>query len=65
MPSVTVNDLTAIALSPDEILNRSDYLVKKSIWVFGGDGWAYDIVYGGLDHVLAAGKNVKVRWQKP
>ncbi len=37
-----------------------DYLVKKSIWVLGGDGWAYDIGYGGLDHVLASGKNVNV-----
>jgi pyruvate-ferredoxin/flavodoxin oxidoreductase len=37
-----------------------DYLVKKSVWAFGGDGWAYDIGYGGLDHVLAAGKNVNI-----
>ncbi len=36
------------------------YLIKKSIWVFGGDGWAYDIGYGGLDHVLASGQNVNV-----
>jgi pyruvate-ferredoxin/flavodoxin oxidoreductase len=38
----------------------SDYLVKKSVWVVGGDGWAYDIGYGGLDHVLASGRNIKV-----
>ncbi len=38
----------------------ADYLVKKSIWIIGGDGWAYDIGYGGLDHVLAIGKNVNV-----
>ncbi len=38
----------------------ADYLIKKSVWVLGGDGWAYDIGYGGLDHVLASGKNVKV-----
>ncbi len=38
----------------------SDYLVKKSVWIMGGDGWAYDIGYGGLDHVLASGKNVNV-----
>ncbi len=38
----------------------SDYLVKKSAWIMGGDGWAYDIGYGGLDHVLASGKNVNV-----
>ncbi len=38
----------------------ADYLVKKSIWIVGGDGWAYDIGYGGLDHVLASDKNVNV-----
>jgi pyruvate-ferredoxin/flavodoxin oxidoreductase len=38
----------------------ADYLVKKSVWIMGGDGWAYDIGYGGLDHVLASGKNVNV-----
>jgi len=43
-----------------EILDRSDYLVKKSIWAFGGDGWAYDIGYGGLDHVLAMGRDVNI-----
>jgi pyruvate-ferredoxin/flavodoxin oxidoreductase len=37
-----------------------DYISKKSVWAFGGDGWAYDIGYGGLDHVLASGKNVNV-----
>ena len=37
-----------------EIYNRRDHLVKKSVWIFGGDGWAYDIGYGGLDHVLAS-----------
>ncbi len=44
----------------DEILDRSDYLVKKSIWVFGGDGWAYDIGYGGLDHVIASGHDINI-----
>lgn len=43
-----------------EILNLQQYLIKKSIWIFGGDGWAYDIGYGGLDHVLASGENVNV-----
>jgi pyruvate-ferredoxin/flavodoxin oxidoreductase len=43
-----------------EILSLSQYLIKKSIWVFGGDGWAYDIGYGGLDHVLASGKDINV-----
>ena len=38
----------------------ADYLVKKSVWIFGGDGWGYDIGYGGLDHVLASGRNVNV-----
>jgi len=38
----------------------ADYLVRKSVWVVGGDGWAYDIGYGGLDHVLASGKNIKL-----
>ncbi|MDA3843955.1 MAG: pyruvate:ferredoxin (flavodoxin) oxidoreductase [Candidatus Kapabacteria bacterium] len=42
------------------LLTVADYLVKKSIWIIGGDGWAYDIGYGGLDHVLATGKNVNV-----
>jgi pyruvate-ferredoxin/flavodoxin oxidoreductase len=42
------------------ILSISDYLVKKSVWIMGGDGWAYDIGYGGLDHVLASGKNVNI-----
>lgn len=41
-------------------LGLIDYLVKKSVWIFGGDGWAYDIGYGGLDHVLASGKNVNI-----
>lgn len=43
-----------------EIAELKDYLIKKSIWIFGGDGWAYDIGFGGLDHVLASGENVNV-----
>jgi pyruvate-ferredoxin/flavodoxin oxidoreductase len=43
-----------------ELLECIDYLVKKSVWIIGGDGWAYDIGYGGLDHVLASGKNVNI-----
>ncbi|MDR1797606.1 MAG: pyruvate:ferredoxin (flavodoxin) oxidoreductase [Clostridiales Family XIII bacterium] len=43
-----------------EILKDKDYLMKKSVWALGGDGWAYDIGYGGLDHVLASGENVNV-----
>ena len=44
----------------DRIVQDQDYLVKKSIWAVGGDGWAYDIGYGGLDHVLASGENINV-----
>lgn len=44
----------------ERLLNLSDYLVKKSVWMIGGDGWAYDIGYGGLDHVMASGKNVNI-----
>jgi pyruvate-ferredoxin/flavodoxin oxidoreductase len=44
----------------NEILKLKQYLIKKSQWMFGGDGWAYDIGYGGLDHVLASGEDVNV-----
>lgn len=43
-----------------EVLAKKEYLAKKSVWIFGGDGWAYDIGFGGLDHVLASGENVNV-----
>ena len=43
-----------------QLLEVADNLVRKSVWILGGDGWAYDIGYGGLDHVLASGRNVKV-----
>jgi pyruvate-ferredoxin/flavodoxin oxidoreductase len=43
-----------------EILSLKQYLVKKSVWIIGGDGWAYDIGYGGLDHVLASGEDLNV-----
>ncbi|MCK6624236.1 MAG: pyruvate:ferredoxin (flavodoxin) oxidoreductase [Anaerolineae bacterium] len=43
-----------------QLLSIADYLVKKSVWIIGGDGWGYDIGYGGLDHVLASGRNVNV-----
>ena len=42
------------------IRNNKEYLTKKSVWAFGGDGWAYDIGYGGLDHVLASGKDINI-----
>jgi pyruvate-ferredoxin/flavodoxin oxidoreductase len=43
-----------------QLLSVADYLVQKSVWIIGGDGWGYDIGYGGLDHVLASGRNVNV-----
>ncbi|WP_297436586.1 pyruvate:ferredoxin (flavodoxin) oxidoreductase [uncultured Clostridium sp.] len=43
-----------------EILTNQDYLIKRSQWIFGGDGWAYDIGYGGVDHVLASGEDVNI-----
>ena len=43
-----------------EIVKLKQYLIKKSIWVFGGDGWAYDIGFGGLDHVMASGQDVNI-----
>lgn len=56
--------LPLLASSDDEAIKaiyaQRDQLTKKSIWMFGGDGWAYDIGYGGLDHVLASGENVNV-----
>jgi pyruvate-ferredoxin/flavodoxin oxidoreductase len=42
------------------LITSADYLVDRSMWIFGGDGWAYDIGYGGLDHVLASGRNVNI-----
>ncbi len=59
----TLKDKLASMEQTDEVkrlLSVSDYLVKKAVWIIGGDGWAYDIGYGGLDHVLASGKNVNV-----
>jgi pyruvate-ferredoxin/flavodoxin oxidoreductase len=50
-------DINSILL---EILDLGDYLTKKSVWIIGGDGWAYDIGYGGLDHVMAMGRDVNV-----
>ena len=43
-----------------EIVNNKDFLAKKSQWIFGGDGWAYDIGFGGVDHVLASGKDINI-----
>ncbi len=54
--------LATLSADPDagQLLSLADTLVKKSVWIFGGDGWAYDIGYGGLDHVLASGRNVNI-----
>ena len=52
-------DCDACALGAD-ILSKKDYLSKKSVWIFGGDGWAYDIGFGGVDHVLASGEDVNI-----
>jgi pyruvate-ferredoxin/flavodoxin oxidoreductase len=43
-----------------DLISLADSLVKKSVWIIGGDGWAYDIGYGGLDHVMASGRNVNI-----
>ncbi len=43
-----------------ELMSVADHLIKKSVWIIGGDGWAYDIGFGGLDHVMASGKNVNI-----
>ncbi|MGH1394114.1 MAG: pyruvate:ferredoxin (flavodoxin) oxidoreductase [Trichormus sp.] len=55
--------LTAISThnpQAQQLLSIADYLVKKSVWIIGGDGWAYDIGFGGLDHVIASGRNVNI-----
>ena len=52
------NDMEDLVIK--EIFELKDYLVKKSIWIIGGDGWAYDIGYGGLDHVIASGEDVNI-----
>ena len=57
-------EILAVEKGSSEILNKiydnRDYFVKRSQWIVGGDGWAYDIGYGGLDHVLASGENINV-----
>ena len=51
---------TVVDPESDNLMAVADFLVHRSVWIVGGDGWAYDIGYGGLDHVLASGRNVKV-----
>lgn len=53
-------DCDACKNSIKTVLSMKDYLVKKSVWAFGGDGWAYDIGYGGLDHVIASGQDINI-----
>lgn len=68
LSQVSAQEITALLgqedLSKNELLQQidrvSEYLEKRSFWVIGGDGWAYDIGYGGLDHVLASGENINV-----
>jgi pyruvate-ferredoxin/flavodoxin oxidoreductase len=62
---VRVAELHAVLAKSSNVIAKrllpiTDYLVKKSVWAFGGDGWAYDIGYGGVDHVLASGENVNI-----
>ncbi|MDD2190467.1 MAG: pyruvate:ferredoxin (flavodoxin) oxidoreductase [Eubacteriales bacterium] len=57
--ALKTNDKEVLDLTK-EIIDRKDFLVKKSVWALGGDGWAYDIGYGGLDHVLASGENINI-----
>ena len=57
-----VRELKDLARRNDDMtmVSLCDYLIRRSVWVFGGDGWAYDIGFGGLDHVLASGRNVNM-----
>lgn len=55
----TSTDVEIVELVKD-IKANSDYLIKRSVWILGGDGWAYDIGYGGLDHVMASGEDINV-----
>ena len=59
LPAVAAGE-GEVAEAAQRILDHKEYLAKKSIWIFGGDGWAYDIGYGGLDHVLASGEDVNI-----
>ncbi len=56
----TLKDILTACGNHEQLLSVADYLVKKSVWTIGGDGWAYDIGYGGLDHVMASGRNVNI-----
>jgi pyruvate-ferredoxin/flavodoxin oxidoreductase len=62
LPAVVADDTRAAGIREQaaRLLAVADRLIRNSVWIIGGDGWAYDIGYGGLDHVLASGRNVKV-----
>ncbi|MDY6875241.1 MAG: pyruvate:ferredoxin (flavodoxin) oxidoreductase [Chloroflexota bacterium] len=55
-----LRDVLTACGNHEQLLSVADYLVRKSVWTIGGDGWAYDIGYGGLDHVMASGRNVNI-----
>jgi len=55
-----LKDILTACGDHEQLLSVADYLVKKSVWTIGGDGWAYDIGYGGLDHVMASGRNINI-----
>ena len=59
-PAVAAAEWKRIEFAAKELLSLADVLVDKIIWIIGGDGWAYDIGYGGLDHVLASGRNINI-----
>lgn len=60
LPEAAKKATGELANALNAVLEQSDCIIKKSIWIFGGDGWAYDIGYGGLDHVLASGEDVNI-----
>ncbi|BAY15354.1 ferredoxin (flavodoxin) oxidoreductase [Anabaenopsis circularis NIES-21] len=61
LDKILTSEIDANLISKTKILKSlADYLVKKSVWIIGGDGWAYDIDFGGIDHVLASGRNVNI-----
>lgn len=60
LPSAQAEATAETAPIVRKIIELQDYFVDKAVWIFGGDGWAYDIGYGGLDHVVASGKNVNI-----
>ena len=59
-PAVTAAEWKRIEFASKDLLSLADVLVDKIVWIVGGDGWAYDIGYGGLDHVLASGRNINI-----